>query len=398
MSDVKFDREFWAWVDEHLGDDVTRLRLQWRDKMAWADDAITHIECMQRARGKLFAPGHEGEWSRFVMLLPLSVEQCTSPQVAQLHCRLLEGCQTVLDMTCGMGIDTLHFARAGHTVTTVEINHRIALAARHNFAGIPGVTVVEGDSVEYLRQASGCWDAIFIDPARRGAEGQRVFGMHDCQPDVIDLLPLMRQRARRLVVKLSPMLDVTQTLRDLPGITALWVVGDGGECKEVLAAVDLASTAHDTAQVPIVIAGTDGALFTFTQAEETAAPITWRLPQSGDWLLEPSAAAMKAAPFRTLAARLGIAGIAPNTHLYLAEGQVDGFPGRQHKIVEVVPFTGKAAKAVAKRYPQADVAARNFPMRAHELQRRLRIASGGDLRIVAVTACDNKRYLLVVQK
>ena len=91
-------------------------------------------------------------------------------------------------------------------------------------------------------------DHIYLDPARRKA-GQKVFRLEDCEPDLLPLLPLLRAKTQHLLVKLSPLIDLTLLQRQLPGITTLHVVSVHHEVKEVLAEVRF----DKPAEVPDVV-------------------------------------------------------------------------------------------------------------------------------------------------
>ena len=129
--------------------------------------------------------------------------------------------------------------------------YRIGFTRRY-LRPIEAVEILNCDSVGWLERYSGNkFDLVFIDPARRGDAGQRVFNIHHCQPDISELLPLLSLKARFAMVKLSPMLDVTQTLRDLPFSAELHVIDDGGECRELLAVLDFERDCHMEAAIVV---------------------------------------------------------------------------------------------------------------------------------------------------
>lgn len=391
---MQYDRAFWDWIASHRDDDPARLRLGRKaDAPAWFDDAVTQIENERRSRAKFALPGYEHLIPR-LMPVTVSVEQASSTRVALLHSTLSrqdgKAPDSVLDMTCGLGLDA-SFIAAGESVhlTAIELDPRIAAVAAYNFRDRPNIEVINGDSIEYLENTDRHFDLIFIDPARRGTDGGRVYNLHDCQPDVTALMPLMLKKARRVMVKMSPMLDVTQTLRDLPGTRQLWVVGERGECRELLAIVEPGECTEPTVNV-----WSDGITFSFTQVMEADAEAVTAMPATGRYLLEPSAALMKAAPFKLLCRRFDAAMLHPNTHLYVTAQCPDCFPGKTWRITEVLPYSSGNIKRIARQHLDADIAVRNFPIRAEALRARLGIKKSGDTRIMGVTAIDGRQYLL----
>ncbi|MDE7142892.1 MAG: hypothetical protein K2O33_08390, partial [Muribaculaceae bacterium] len=282
--------------------------------------------------------------------------------------------------------------------TTIELDEELAEAARYNFADLPNVEVVNADSTDWLADYPGeQFDLVFIDPARRGEGNTRLFNISDCAPDVLSLLPLLRSKARKVLVKLSPMLDVRQTLRDLPDTAQLHIVEERGECRELLAILDFTQTVAE----PQVIVHYEGVEVRLSLAEETAGPQETGIPQPkpGIWLCEPGPAAMKAGMFNQLAKRFGATQLHRNTHLFLSETKPDSFPGKCRIIEAVHPLSSSTLKAVGKSIGKADVAIRNLPNFTPELlAKRIGVKPGGDRRIVGCTVADGSKALIVVRK
>ena len=162
--------------------------------------------------------------------------------------------------------------------------------------------------------------------------------------------------------------------------------------------------------------------FAFRMSEERGAEAVYAAGvQPGDVLLEPCPALLKAGAFRLPCARWGLRKLAPSTHLYLAPtfpgaktpqfapgnekfaspGAETGpfAPGNKYfkawRVGEVLPFGAAAFKALKRRYPRADVTARNLPLGSAELQKRLGVASGGDVHIFGCRLADGSSVLLV---
>lgn len=385
-----FDSRFFDFIDSHAADDPLRLRLKFHGSEPWTDYAINHIEMLPKAIRKF------GETNvPRVMPLPLSVEQSTAWPIAVFNASIAGCHKSLLDMTTGLGMDLRAIAASCPETefTACEMNPVAAEALRVNFADNSRVTVVAGDSVEYLHGCDRDFGCIFIDPARRGDTGQRVYNLHDCAPDITEILPLMLGHTGQVVAKLSPMLDITQTLRDLPGCTYLAAVDDGTECKELLAVIH-AGTA-DRTEAEVVSRDTR---FRFTPEDERNLPSPDEADKisAGMWLFEPSAAMMKAAPWRSLSARCPQIGkIAPNTHLFVADAPVEGIPGRWLEIAEVMEFSSGNIRRFARRYPHTEISTRNFNIPAEKLRKKLNVKPGGGYRTFAVTDGAKRQILLI---
>ena len=392
MPSPLYRDEMMAWARAHAGDDPAALRLKWAGKALPfpAEEAILQVECRRRHGKKLAATLAANP--DFIFPTALSGEQCTSDALAAYHARLAAGCRTAVDLTAGLGIDAMAIAATGAEVTAVERDERVAAALEAN---APQLRVVCADCRQWLESYTGPrLDLAFIDPARRSAEGGRVFSLADCEPPVVDMLPELRRVARKLIVKMSPMLDITHTLSLLPGASRMIALGTATECKELVAVVDFDTPAAE----PLITASTPcGDLISFTPAEEAAATPTFAQPREGMTVYEPLPPVMKAAPFSLLCTRYGTAAIAANTHVYLSENPRPDFPGLARRIVAVLPYSSGVLKRFASAWPRAEVATRNFPVPAAEVARKLRVRQGSDTRVLAVTTAQGDKTLIVAQ-
>lgn len=340
---------------------------------------------------------------RFLFPTALSVEQSTSERLARFHAELVSKGESVVDLTAGLGIDAMAIARVASSVTAVDVNPQVAAALAYNAAitGHDNIDVRNEDCALFLAGMEGCEDVAFIDPARRGADGGRLFALADCNPDVIALLPQIKSHFKRLIVKASPMIDISATMRELPQAIRLITLGTRAECKELVAVVDFG---NDTASndeviieaVTMLADGTDSR-FRFTRREEAGAVVEYGSPVVGDKLFIPYPATIKAAPFKLLSERFATHKLSGNTHLYFADGERDAFPGETFTVIESLPYASSVIKRFAPHYPHISVAVRNFSMTADALRAKLRVKDGGDKRVIGATLADGTRRLLVVQ-
>ncbi|MDE6282363.1 MAG: hypothetical protein K2L97_00050 [Muribaculaceae bacterium] len=406
---MDFSQEYLEFVKANADQDPQRLRLKYHgDCRPWLPLAINNIAALKKDR-KFHLSG-DVDLTPAVIPHEISAQQSTSAQIALLHANLAGNARSVLDMTFGLGMDARLMAMDhNRTILGFDLNEDLADAASVNFADFPNVEVRHGDSVKYLNEYNGDpYDLIFIDPARRGDEGQRLYNLHDCTPDLTALLPTIKEKSHHLMGKLSPMLDITQTIRDLPAINEIHIVEVGNECKELLAVMDFdLETAEPQIIIDRLIRG-QLQRFSFTRTEERACSDNYEisLPKEGDYLLEPSAATMKAAPFNLLSARFHLTKLHPNTHLYIAPSDLDKetlseFPGYCYRIVKAMPFTSSNLKQLSRTVKQGEVVVRNLKgFTTDTLRKRLKIKPGGDLRLYAVTAAATGRdtpILLLVQ-
>lgn len=388
-----FDNEFKEWIDAHRNDDVASLRLRFASADAEVKEAISQIEYRAKAGDKFrsadadFAP----QW----FPTGLSVEQASSAAVAAFHASLMAEAHSVLDMTMGLGVDAAAVAAIDKAeVTAIERDARLCEFARENYKSLGNLTVINADSVEWLRDTKQVFDWIFIDPARRDDVGRRVFNIHDCTPDVAEIMPLMFEHAADILVKLSPMLDLSATITDLGKVAALYIVEERGEVREVLVHLNRdAVSSPDT--TPIEVVNGDNR-FLFTREQEAQSAERYAEPVAGDFLYEPSPAVMKAGPFKLLCEKFDVGALHPNTHLYVSAQKIDNFPGRRYLIRAVIPYASKNIKRFAREYPAASVSVRNFPCTAAALRAKLKVKESDAVKVVGATLKGGNQVLIVM--
>ena len=395
--------EFWAFVNAHIGDDVSTLRLRYHGD-AEMSCAITQIECRQRFGKKLAQTLYE--YPRLLFANELCGEQSTSDDLAREHTALLPRNCSVTDLTAGLGIDAMHAAAAGHAVTACELDEALATALRLNAVGrnLMTLQVLHGDSVKMLHDGILHGEVAFIDPARRGNGGQRLFGLADCAPNVISMLDDFRRHFRTLIIKASPMIDIRGGMVEpLECVTDIYTLGTATQCKELVAVCDLTKPKIATCTQHIhaltLLSGGEIADFTFSLSEESGSQPPQHTPEAGEIVYEPYPSVMKCGGYRTLALRYGTTKIAADTHLYAHTDIIPGFPGQAWRVLEVLPWQSRVLKRFKSRYPKISVAVRNFDMTAAALQSRLGVKEGdGRLKLIAVTTADGSKVLLVLER
>ncbi len=395
---INISADFWPFVEANAKADPSALRLKYHGKSLGDLDinlAITQIEC-RRKFAKKFADTLARD-PHFLFPNTLACEQATSDLIADYHKELIEPECSLLDLTAGLGIDVFHMAQMADAAKAIELDENRAQALAYNTLHLSrkNIDVVHGNCIDHI---TGDWDYIFIDPARRGDHGQRLYALSDCAPDVIALLPKLRLHGKWLIVKASPMLDITRMAAELPGCEQILSIGTATECKELVALVDLSTNLVGNFSIKAVTLSATGepSEFVFDALEEREAAATYAIPKEGWYLYEPSPAVMKAAPFTLLSQRFGVAKLHPNTHLYVSEDLVPDFPGEPYEIWNIYPFMSKHIKRLHLDYPQINVATRNFDMPAEKLRAKLGVRDGGDMRLFAVTV--GSRQLMIVAK
>ena len=278
-----------------------------------------------------------------------------------------------------------------------ERSEDLCAAARHNFAtlGAADIKIHPGDGVAWLHEQSGHFDLIYLDPARRDLAARRVYDIADCEPNLLEIKPLLLEKADRVLAKISPMADIARTLAQIPEIRELHIVAVGGEVKELLLLLEPQRDGSPHPKPQIVAA--DGDIrFTFTPDEEPAAAVHYA-ERVGRYLYQPAKALLKAGAFRLLSERFGLAKLAPSTHLYTSDEAVKGFPGKCFSVEEVLDWSKASQRLLRECFDRMEMTALNFPIGTDTLRERLGIAGGGDRHLFAITLSDKKKQLILCQ-
>lgn len=300
-------------------------------------------------------------------------------------------------MTAGLGIDVMHMSYSAGSVDACDINPELISALGHNCAeaGIQNVRGLNVDSVEFIRGcAADSYDSIFIDPARRSSGGNRIYNLSDCAPDVTALLPEIMRVAPRLIIKASPMFDISRLTDELKCASRIIATGTTNECKEIMAVCG-----REIIEEPEISAFTvNYGLFSFTRSQERDATACYRKLKNGDYLLEPLPAIMKAAPFKLLCSRYNVYKVSANTHLYMSSERMDVFPGRNYRIIDIFDFDKKGIRSLTQTYSTLNIACRNFPLSPEKLAAKLKVKIGGDFKMFALTDMDGAKKMVVTRR
>lgn len=376
-----------------MKEDFNTLRLKHHGDLV-AMDEILQRECRYKATTKLYKTLKYNNF-RFPSLAV--TEMSTSDDVAEIHGSLITENATVLDMTCGLGIDTFHFSKKAAHVTSVELDENTFQCARHNISalGIENIDIVRDDSIEFLRRSKGHFDFIFVDPARRNISG-RHFALKDCTPDIIPSLDLILSHCDTLIIKASPMIDIAATAKEICHDCQVYVIGTVKECKEVVFVVSSSTPKTDIPNVTCITAITVGhTSLSFVPKENSSSSMSFGIPSLGDFLYEPYPSVMKSGGVRFISEKYGVDKLAPNTHLYTSHQKLNSFPGEVFLVENTFPFSKQSIRTILTEYPMANIATRNFPLTAPQLAQKLKIKEGGNKMLFGVTTHNKSRLLLI---
>ncbi|MGN0281401.1 MAG: RsmD family RNA methyltransferase [Prevotella sp.] len=404
-------REF---IRQHADEDVKTLALK-----AHGMEGIDLHFALDQIAGRQIARQKLPTWAAtdgIVYPPHISMEQCSSEATAQYKQNIALTSNSLVDLTGGFGVDFSFLARNFSKAIYVERQEHLCGIARENFRllGLAQAEVVCSEAESFLKTMPHA-DLIYLDPARRDTAGARTFAISDCTPDVIALRDQLLQKADRIMLKLSPMLDWRKAVNDLGerNVSEVHVVSVNNECKELL----IVMKAEETEGMKVVGVNLEmkfssegkgwkiecrdyctaqGAGETPTLPTASNQGFNTSLPSMT--LYEPNSSIMKIGCFDEIAERFGVCQVARNSHLFLSDHEVEDFPGRSFSIVARTTMNKRELKAAFADVKSANIAVRNFPLSAVELRKRLKLKDGGDTYIFATTDADNQHILFICKK
>ncbi|QCR23496.1 class I SAM-dependent methyltransferase [Pontibacter sp. SGAir0037] len=386
------EKEF---IQEHLKHDPSLLILQsGRYSNLAVLDLVQQIQARQKAAFKL------PTWTSSIdTVFPptLSVEQTSSEQTAAYKASLVTG-DVLIDLTGGFGVDSFFFAKSFRKVIHIEQQPELSEIAAFNFLllGARNIEAENNTAEAFLEQYSGMADVIFLDPARRGEQKEKLHLLQDCQPDVLHLLPLLLKKSKAVLLKTSPMLDIGLALAQLGKVAKVWVVAVQNECKEVLYLIR--NQESDTIARVAVNLLPNGEIqqITFTKEQEETVMVEYLEPAT--YIYEPNAAILKAGAYKSLSSIYKVAKLHPNSHLYTSQTLIANFPGRTFKCLGTSRYHKKELLAKLPPSHKANITVRNFPESVAAIRKKTGIKEGGEVYLFFTTDRQQKPVVLICQK
>lgn len=391
---IQISSETWAFIHAHQNDDVRALALQAK-KYPNVDIPTAIIQIA----GRKVASEKVPSWAKIEDIIypkHISLEQCSSETTAHYKAGLISG-DSFVDLTGGFGIDCAFLSSQFKTSTYVERQTELCKIATHNFPliGLNHIQVVNEDGVVFLNKMNPT-DWIFLDPARRNEQGGKTVSIVDCEPNVKEIEELLLHKATKIMVKLSPMLDLSLALKDLINTSEIHIISVNNECKELL--LILSNEKADQTPIHCINFTTqEKQSFSFTREQEQECDCTYT-SNLKQYIFEPNASILKAGGYRSIASLFQIEKLHPNSHLYTSDKPITNFPGRTFRIVSQSTFNKKEIKQKLGDLKKANITVRNFPASVAELRKRTKLEEGGSTYLFATTLYNEQKILIRCEK
>ena len=361
---------------------------------------------LAQIKGRQMAKHKIPSWHKNDHLLyptTLSVEQSSSEITAQYKSSLFpKGKRRFADISGGWGVDFYFLSQLFEEAVYVEQNEELCAIAQHNFnaLGLKNVTIKNEKSDDFLQQTP-TFDVIFADPARRSNTGQKVFKIEDCSPDISQLKTALLEKSNCVMIKYSPMLDISLAVKTLENVREVHIVSVDNECKELLFLL-YASTLADQNRELIyhtinLKKNSKTESFSFQPIAERQLEIEFA-SQLDTYLYEPNASILKAGGFNSVSSAFSVKKLHKSSHLYTSNALTPKFPGRVFKIQNQFAPNKKNIRDFLSETKKANIAVRNFPMSVDEIRRKTGLKEGGNVYLFATTLQSEEKVWIFCEK
>jgi len=324
----------------------------------------------------------------------LNIEQTSSETTANYKAALVDG-HSLIDITGGFGVDSFYFSKQIKHITHCELNSNLSNIVKHNYKllNVNNISCYAQDGIDILKRLDQPYDWIYIDPSRRDAIKDKVFLLKDCLPNVPKCLGLFFKYANNIMIKTSPLLDITSGINDLEGVKEIHIVATNNEVKELIWILKKGFT--DVTKIKTInISKKKVVYFDFDLNEEKKAQVELSMPLT--YLYEPNTSILKAGAFKIIAKKLNLKKLHQHSHLYTSKELID-FPGRTFKIENVIPYNKKHFKRELQ-IKKANVTIRNFPETVKQVREKLSLKDGGDDYVFFTTVGSNTKIIIATKK
>ncbi len=379
-------------INKNINTDISSLLLKGFDlEGVDTKEAVEQIEAKKKSEKKL------PTWFKTDKIYypnKLNIEQTSSEITAHYKASLVNG-KKLVDLTGGFGVDSYYFSKRFKEVLHFEINENLSKIATHNFKvlGQKNIFTFAEDGISFLEKTKDNFDCIFVDPSRRDNKKNKVFLLQDCTPNMQLVLPVLLKKSPTVIVKTSPLLDISKGIEELKKVVEIHVVAVNNDVKELLWIIkDKKITTPLIRTINFSKHITEE--FDFHLNEESNTNTEFSLPKK--YLYEPNSAILKSGGFNSIATKLNLSKLHPNTHLYTNDELIN-FPGRSFIIKDIIPYNKKALKKILPEN-KANITTRNFPESVAQIRKKTKITDGGNTYLFFCTNINNEKIIILSEK
>lgn len=378
------------YIQENLNEDPTKLILKGSPfKKIPIQELVEQIVSKKKCEKKLPT---WFETENIYYPNKVNIEQTSSEVAANYKSNLVSG-NSLIDITGGFGVDSFYFSKKIKQVVHCEINPELSEIVTYNFVifKVKNIQTIASDGLEFIKNNLTKYDWIYADPSRRNETKGKVFLLQDCLPNIPSHLDALFEKTNHILLKVSPILDITASLNELKFVKEVHVVAVQNEVKELLFILEKGYT--DSISIKTIHIKNESAE-TFNSLFNSGAVATYSDPKT--YLFEPNPAILKSGLFNDVSHQLKIDKIQVNSHLYTSK-YLTFFPGRSFKITHILSYDKKILKKIIPSQ-KANITTRNFPESVAQIRKKIGFKEGGNHYIFFTTNLENKSIVLICEK
>ncbi|MDQ0594074.1 hypothetical protein QFZ37_002443 [Chryseobacterium ginsenosidimutans] len=371
--------EIQKYINANLHVDLHSLLLK---KSPFPEVSIQEI--VQQIKGKQVAQKKFPFLLKEGIIFPpqLNLEQSSSEKTALYKSEILKG-KKFIDLTSGFGIDAYYLSQNFEDVTLVEQNSELLEIVENNWHILgKKATFINQKLENFLNKNKETFDVIYLDPARRDQNKNKVFLLEDLSPNIIEIQKKLLSISNKVVIKLSPLIDLKYLISVLPNIVRIEIIAVKNDVKEVV--IFLSNENSGQIICNCVNLENEESNFTFKFGEEENAHAEYSEPEK--FIYIPNNSILKAGIFNLISEKFKLKKLHPNSHFYTSNDKLYNFPGRVFEI-EVID-----AKQIKKK-SQFNIISKNYPLKPEEIKKKYGLKDGGKSYLIFTQSKKGKIIL-----
>ncbi len=371
------------YINQNLNSDLTKLLLK---KSPFPD--VSMQEIVQQIKGRKIAEKKFPFLTKEGIIFPpnLNLEQASSQSTAEYKAQNLKG-KTFLDLTCGFGIDAYFLSKNFDEVTLIEQNSELISIVENNWKTLGRKANFINENLEkFLENSQQKFDVIYLDPARRDQQNKKKFLLEDLSPNLLEIEEQLHSISDKIIVKLSPLIDISYLISELKNITEIQIIAVRNEVKELVLIIEnnqLTDNQQPTTIKCINLESNDPE-FSFNLDDEKSS--NSEFSESSNFLYIPNNSILKAGAFNIISEKFGLNKLHPNTHFYTSEHKIEDFPGR---VLEIEKIDAKDLKKEEK----YNIVSKNYPLKPEEIKKKYKLNDGGNHYLIFTQSVYGKEIL-----
>lgn len=352
------------YIEANLNSDLHCLLLK---KSPFPD--VSMQEIVQQIKGKQVAQKKFPFLLKEGIIFPpqLNLEQSSSDKTAFYKSKILEG-KKFIDLTSGFGIDAYYLSQNFEDITLVEQNPELLQIVQHNWSVLgKKATFINIKLEDFLVENKESFDVIYLDPARRDNNKNKVFLLEDLSPNILEIQDKLLSISKQVIIKLSPLIDLKYLVSVLKNVVQIHIIAVKNDVKEIV--VFLSNENSDKIKCNCINLDSGESDFQFCFGDEENAHAEFSEPER--FIHFPNNTILKAGIFNLISDKFKLKKLHPNTHIYTSEIRINDFPGR---IFEMEAIESKQIK----KKQQFNVISKNYPLKPEEIKKKHSLKDGGN--------------------